>query len=84
MLNLHTFFFIPSSLFYLAATTCKLCARLLQDTPQALTMLFLCRHVVHASCVNGAENLPVMSTPFSTFLSLNGGAARGLSGSIAL
>lgn len=50
-------------------------------------MLFLCRHVVHASCVSGAEQLPLSSLmPFSTtFPGLGGvGAGKGLSGSIAL
>lgn len=74
-----------SSGFFLSpATACNLCSRLLHDTPHGLTMLFLCRHVVHASCVSGAEQVPLSLTPFSTVPDLNGGGAvRGLSGSIA-
>jgi len=74
------FFFV-----WVAASSCSFCTRLLQDTPQGLTMLFLCRHVVHATCVSGAEQLPLSLMPFSSFPGLDGGGAgRGLSGSIAL
>lgn len=76
------FFFV---FVWIATSLCNLCARLLQDTPQGLTMLFLCRHVVHATCVSGAEQLPLSLTPFSSFPGLDGGGGgRGLSGSIAL
>ncbi|KAF8887029.1 vacuolar assembling protein VPS41 [Gymnopilus junonius] len=66
------FFLSPISL-------CKVCGRTLQDAPNPVVFLFLCRHVVHASCVSGAENLPLMSPePL-----LSTGLGHGISGNIA-
>ncbi|PPQ94822.1 hypothetical protein CVT25_007459 [Psilocybe cyanescens] len=76
-----------SSGFFLSATTqCKLCLLPLQDAPPSLMFLFLCRHVVHATCVSGAEDIP-LPTPdpyFSASSGLDGGMSRGISGAIAL
>ena len=69
---------------YAAKSTCSLCSRLLQSMPQELILLFLCRHVVHASCVSGGDNLPLPPDPILRHLEPGGSAARGLSGSIAL
>ncbi|KAF8967466.1 vacuolar assembling protein VPS41 [Flammula alnicola] len=72
-----------SSGFFLSPTSlCKMCSRPLHDSPQSLTLLFLCRHVVHASCVSGAEHLP-LATPASALPALEGNLSRGISGSIA-
>ncbi|KAF4619821.1 hypothetical protein D9613_004777 [Agrocybe pediades] len=72
-----------SSGFFLSPTSvCKICSRTLHDTT-SLTLLFLCRHVVHASCVDGAENLP-LQTPDPFLSSITGSSSRGISGSIAM
>jgi hypothetical protein len=34
-----------------ATSVCPICNKTLQDDSPGLVMLFLCRHVVHASCV---------------------------------
>lgn len=52
--------------------------------PQELIFLFLCRHVVHASCVSGGDSLPLPPDPILRHLGPENSAARGLSGSIAL
>ena len=57
-------------------SVCSLCSRPLRSSPRELIFLFLCRHVVHASCVSGGDDLPLPPDASS--------AARGLSGSIAL
>lgn len=36
---------------------CPLCTELLRRSPQDLLLLFLCRHIVHASCIDGTDNL---------------------------
>jgi vacuolar protein sorting-associated protein 41 len=64
-----------------AKSICSLCSRPLQSMPQELIFLFLCRHVVHASCVSGGDNLPLPPDPILRHLEP---ATRGLSGSIAL
>lgn len=47
-----------SGFFLSAKTQCQLCSRLIQDAPNSLIVLYLCRHVVHASCLNGSDQLP--------------------------
>ncbi|KAH9482153.1 Vacuolar protein sorting-associated protein 41-like protein [Psilocybe cubensis] len=75
-----------SSGFFLSSTSkCTLCLRPLQDSPPSLMFLFLCRHVVHSTCVSGAEDLP-LPTPdpyFSSTSDIDGGMSRGISGAIA-
>ena len=34
-----------------------LCTEPLQRSPQDLLLLFLCRHVVHANCIDGVDEL---------------------------
>ncbi|KAF8165888.1 vacuolar assembling protein VPS41 [Crassisporium funariophilum] len=71
-----------SSGFLLSAKSiCKLCSRPLHDTAHAITLLFLCRHVVHATCVSGGEQLPLPPDP--VLRSLEGNSARSISDSIA-
>lgn len=41
-----------------ATAPCLLCAEPLQRSPQDLLLLFLCRHVVHANCIDGVDELP--------------------------
>lgn len=41
----------------LARTICVLCTQPLQQSPQDLLLLFLCHHVVHASCVDGMTDI---------------------------
>ena len=67
-----------------AKSACSLCSRPLQTMPQELILLFLCRHVVHASCVSGGDDLPLPPDPILRHLEPGSSAARGLSGSIAL
>ncbi|KAH7884097.1 hypothetical protein F5I97DRAFT_1814387 [Phlebopus sp. FC_14] len=47
-----------SGFFFGAKATCPLCSEPLQGSPQDLLLLFLCRHVVHASCIDGIDDLP--------------------------
>ena len=67
-----------------AKSICSLCSRPLQTVPQELILLFLCRHVVHASCVSGGDDLPPPPDPILRHLEPGSFATRGLSGSIAL
>ncbi|KAG6330412.1 hypothetical protein ID866_8678 [Astraeus odoratus] len=38
--------------------TCPLCVEPLRRLPQDLLLLFLCRHLVHATCIDGVDDLP--------------------------
>jgi hypothetical protein len=85
-----SFFFLSSELKFIscekktAKSSCSLCSLSLQTMPQELIFLFLCRHVVHASCVSGGDNLPLPPDPILRHLEPGSSAAKGLSGSIAL
>ncbi|PPR01596.1 hypothetical protein CVT26_013335 [Gymnopilus dilepis] len=69
-----------SGFFLSPASRCKVCGRTLQDQPNTVVFLFLCRHVVHSSCVSGAEKLPMLSPePL-----LSAGLGSNISRSIAL
>ncbi|KAG2130198.1 uncharacterized protein EDB93DRAFT_1095067 [Suillus bovinus] len=46
-----------SGFFMKARTICVLCTQPLQRSPQDLLLLFLCHHVVHASCVDGMTDI---------------------------
>ncbi|EDR12623.1 vacuolar assembling protein VPS41 [Laccaria bicolor S238N-H82] len=71
-----------SSGFFLSAKTlCPICSKSLQDTPQSLTLLFLCRHVVHATCAYGGDKIPLLSDPIAR--GFGGSSSRGITGSIA-
>ncbi|KIJ13328.1 hypothetical protein PAXINDRAFT_81370 [Paxillus involutus ATCC 200175] len=47
-----------SGFFFGAKSRCPLCTEQLQRSPQDLLLLFLCRHVVHANCIDNVDNLP--------------------------
>ncbi|TFK43987.1 vacuolar assembling protein VPS41 [Crucibulum laeve] len=70
-----------SGFFLTAKTKCPICTRTLQENPQGLVLLFLCRHVVHATCANGGDHLPIQSDP--VLRGMGGSPGRGISGSIA-
>lgn len=72
--------------FSLARTPCDFCLQPLQDSPRtALTMLFLCRHVVHATCVAEPESLPSMSSSDYIVRTEDGiSTSRGINESVAL
>jgi vacuolar protein sorting-associated protein 41 len=64
-----------------AKALCPICARPLQENPQGLLLLFLCRHVVHASCAMPSDVLPSLPDPALRAMET---ASRGFSGKIAL
>ncbi|KAJ8075963.1 Vacuolar protein sorting-associated protein 41 [Marasmius tenuissimus] len=70
-----------SGFFLNAKSKCPICSRTLQETPQGLVLLFLCRHTVHASCVTGGDSLPQQPDALLREAGLSSG--RGLSGRIA-
>ncbi|KAI0685116.1 vacuolar assembling protein VPS41 [Cerioporus squamosus] len=71
-----------SSGFFLSAKTlCPICNKPLGQTPQSLNLLFLCRHVVHADCVEHDSELPHQPDP--TLVGMGIGGQPGLSGKIA-
>lgn len=72
----------------IAKTTCPICAKALQENPQSLLILFLCRHVVHGSCVldgsgGGGGDLVRSLEPFLHDVGFGGGR-KGISASVAL
>lgn len=66
-----------------AKSSCPICSRSLQENPQGLLLLFLCRHVVHAGCASGGDQLPQQFDPALVGIGL-GGNGRGIAGKIAL
>ncbi|KAF9266084.1 vacuolar assembling protein VPS41 [Marasmius fiardii PR-910] len=60
---------------------CPICSRTLQEIPQSLVLLFLCRHAVHANCVAGGHSLPQQPDAILREAGLSSG--RGLNGRIA-
>ncbi|KAF9498914.1 vacuolar assembling protein VPS41 [Pleurotus eryngii] len=68
-----------SGFFLAGKTTCPICSRSLHGPPQELLLLFLCRHAVHASCVEGGDDLPSHSELGIRNLSLNGSIDRIIS-----
>lgn len=69
-----------NSMSVIARTICVLCTQPLQQSPQDLLLLFLCHHVVHASCVDGMTDIYNHEEP-STGLTV---LASGVSAKIAL
>lgn len=47
-------------------------------------ILFLCRHVVHAACTSGGDQLPQQPDPALRGVGMADNMGRGLSGRIAL
>ncbi|GJJ10532.1 hypothetical protein Clacol_004759 [Clathrus columnatus] len=64
-----------------AVSTCPICSLPLYNSSSSITMLFLCRHVVHASCVKCGDGLPRSYNP--AVLSM-GSLDRELNDKIAL
>ncbi|KAJ7638224.1 vacuolar assembling protein VPS41 [Roridomyces roridus] len=69
--------------FLTAKTICPICSRSLQETPQQLVILFLCRHVVHAACTSGGDQLPEQPDPVLRGAGMADTLGRGLNGKIA-
>ncbi len=65
-----------------AKTTCSVCSRSIQETPDSLVILYLCRHVVHATCLSGSDRLPPRPDPVLRSAGLLG-SAREINGKIA-
>ncbi|KAF8882653.1 vacuolar assembling protein VPS41 [Mucidula mucida] len=72
-----------SGFFLTSKGKCPICTRSLQEAPQTLMILFLCRHVVHASCCSGGDDLPPQPDPVLRGVGILGSSGRGLSGKIA-
>ncbi|KAH9848839.1 vacuolar protein sorting-associated protein 41 [Lenzites betulinus] len=70
-----------SGFFLSAKTPCPICSLPLSQPPQGLGLLFLCRHVVHAHCVDHGEELPHQPDP--TLVGMGLGGQPGLGGKIA-
>ncbi|KAF5387652.1 hypothetical protein D9615_000773 [Tricholomella constricta] len=71
-----------SGFFLTAKGKCLVCSRSLQEPPQSLVLLFLCRHVVHAHCAKGGDQLPHQPDPALRGIGIGG--SQGISGKIAL
>ncbi|KAG5644802.1 hypothetical protein DXG03_007624 [Asterophora parasitica] len=71
-----------SGFFLAGKAKCLVCSRLLQEGPQSLVLLFLCRHVVHAHCAKGGDHLPQQPDPALRGVGIGG--SQGISGKIAL
>ncbi|KAF9449029.1 vacuolar protein sorting-associated protein 41 [Macrolepiota fuliginosa MF-IS2] len=76
-----------SGFFLTAKMKCPVCEKLLQENPQSLLVLFLCRHVVHASCVSddagGSGTLESFLGDIG-FGTGSGGGRKGIGASVAL
>ncbi|KAI0789305.1 vacuolar protein sorting-associated protein 41 [Abortiporus biennis] len=70
-----------SGFFLNVKAVCPICTLPLVQAPQRLLLLFLCRHVVHATCVARAEQLPQYDEPL---ISLDGSRKPDISARIAL
>jgi hypothetical protein len=59
--------------------------RSLQQTPQSLILLFLCRHAVHAGCTDGGDSIPPQPDPILRGIGVGKlDAVRAVGGKIAL
>lgn len=75
-----------------AKTACPICSKTMRDNSQGLVILFLCRHVVHASCIPGRDvsggEAGVLLSGLEQYLGDSSGfvagGRKGISGSIAL
>ena len=57
----------------------------LQQTPQSLALLFLCRHTVHVYCADGGDRIPPQLDPVLRGIGIGRlDAVRAISGKIAL
>ena len=73
----------PSRSAFTGKSTCPVCEKALQNNAQGVVILFFCRHVAHASCVDGGEHLPVLGDTVLRNVGL-GSTTKGLSSKIAL
>ncbi|KAF6748944.1 vacuolar protein sorting 41 [Ephemerocybe angulata] len=75
--------------FWLSATSkCPVCSEPLHQQTSAcgassLTLLFLCRHVVHASCASGGNHLPLPTDPMMRGIGYGAEPGRKISSTIA-
>ncbi|KAI0053795.1 vacuolar assembling protein VPS41 [Auriscalpium vulgare] len=72
-----------SGFFLTAKTPCPICNLPLQDTSATVALLFLCRHVVHARCAEGGDDLPPPPDPAVASVAFGTSPTRGISGKIA-
>jgi len=72
-----------SGFFLTSKVHCPICNLPLKQSPQSLVLLFLCRHVVHAGCVSGGDDLPSQPDPILVSVGISGPGERGVSGKIA-
>ncbi|TBU65241.1 vacuolar assembling protein VPS41 [Dichomitus squalens] len=70
-----------SGFFLSAKTPCPICNKPIGQGLNSLALLFLCRHVVHADCVQHDEELPHQLDP--TLVGMGIGGQPGLSGKVA-
>ncbi|KAI0807975.1 vacuolar assembling protein VPS41 [Fomes fomentarius] len=70
-----------SGFFLSAKTPCPICNKPIGQIPHRLSLLFLCRHVVHADCVDHDAELPHQPDP--TLVGMGIGGQPGLGGKIA-
>jgi len=70
-----------SGFFLSGKTICPICTLPLQQHPQGLVLLFLCRHVVHAKCARGGDGLPHQSA--STVFEMRIGSSPSMSSIIS-
>lgn len=69
---------------FAAKTPCPICNKPIGQMPHSLSLLFLCRHVVHADCVDHDDaELPHQPDPTLVGMGI-GGQQPGLGGKIAL
>lgn len=68
--------------FLTGKSVCPVCNGQLQELPQGVVLLYLCRHVVHARCVQGGDNIPSQPDPVLRGIGM-GSAERGINGKIA-
>lgn len=66
---------------FVAATKCPICMEALYQGPASVTILYLCRHVVHLRCVSGGENVSHYQDPIVSRVQ---GTGQDISGKIAL
>jgi ribosomal protein S27E len=65
-------------------TLCPVCGLQLQQNPQTLVLLFLCRHVVHASCVGGGDQLPIQPDVSLVSAGMSLSSSQSMNAKIAL
>ncbi|KAI0323327.1 vacuolar protein sorting-associated protein 41, partial [Cubamyces sp. BRFM 1775] len=70
-----------SGFFLGAKMPCPICNKPISQPPDGIVLLFLCRHVVYAHCVEHDDDLP--HQPDQTLIGLGIGGQPGFSGKIA-